>query len=79
MHSAVQFARYPLLTRNQVVEVDYGTFMDMIDERNIDVVQVEDNQILFTNKDGTAVYKTGPMDDPTLTVRSMTPERNSHG
>ena len=59
----------PLLTRNQVVEVDYGTFMDMIDERNIDVVQVEDNQILFTNKDGTAVYKTGPMDDPTLTVR----------
>ena len=59
----------PLLTRNQVVEVDYGTFMDMIDERNIDVVQVEDNQILFTNKDGTAVYKTRPMDDPTLTVR----------
>ena len=59
----------PLLTRNQVVEVDYGTFMDMIDERNIDVVQVEYNQILFTNKDGTAVYKTGPMDDPTLTVR----------
>ena len=59
----------PMLTRNQVVEVDYGTFMDMIDDRSIGVVQVEDDQILFTDKDGTVVYKTGPMDDPTLTER----------
>jgi cell division protease FtsH len=59
----------PMLTRNQVVEVDYGTFMDMIDDRSIGVVQVEDDQILFTDKDGTAVYKTGPMEDPTLTER----------
>ncbi len=59
----------PLLTRSQVVEVNYGAFMDMIDEENIGVVQVEDDQILFTDKSGNTVYKTGPMEDPTLTER----------
>ena len=46
----------PLLSRQQVVEVDYGTFMDMIEEKDIDTVQVEDTQILFTDKDGGEVY-----------------------
>ena len=59
----------PMLSRAQVVEVDYGTFMDMIDEGDIGAVQVEDTQILFTDKEGTMVYKTGPMEDPTLTER----------
>ena len=59
----------PLLNQNQVTEVDYGTFMDMIDQGDIGLVQVEDSQIIFTNKDETKVYTTGPMDDPTLTER----------
>lgn len=59
----------PMLTQGQVNEVDYGTFMDMIDEKNIGTVQIEENQILFTDKDNTTVYKTGAMDDPTLTQR----------
>ena len=59
----------PLLYQNHVVEVDYGTFMDMIDEKNIGVVQIEDTQILFTDKEENTVYKTGPMEDPTLTER----------
>ena len=59
----------PLLTANQVTSVDYGTFMDMIDEGNIGRVQVEDSQILFTDKAETDVYKTVPMEDPTLTER----------
>lgn len=59
----------PLLTQNQVVDVDYGTFMDMIDEGDIGIVQVEDTQIIFTNKDGTQVYETAPMEDPSLTER----------
>ena len=59
----------PMLLQGQVVEVDYGTFMDKIAEKKIDVVQVEDTQILFTDKDGTVVYKTGIMEDPTLTQR----------
>ena len=59
----------PILMQGQVTEVDYGTFMDMIEEKNIGAVQVEDTQILFTDKENTAVYKTGVMDDPTLTRR----------
>lgn len=59
----------PLLAQNQVIEVDYGTFMDMIEEGDIGIVQVEDTQIVFTNKDETQIYETGPMDDPTLTER----------
>ncbi len=59
----------PLLARGQVEEVDYGTFMDMIDGRNIGMVQVEDNQIIFTDQDGSTIYCTGVMDDPTLTQR----------
>ena len=59
----------PLLTANQVTSVDYGTFMDMIDEGNIGRVQVEDSQILFTDKAETTVYETVPMEDPTLTER----------
>ena len=59
----------PLLIDGQVVEVDYGTFMSMIDEKNIGSVQVEDSQIVFTDKDGTTVYRTGAMNDPNLTQR----------
>ena len=59
----------PLLSRQQVTEVDYGTFMDMIDDKDIGTVQVEDSQILFTDKEDTVVYKTTPMEDPTLAQR----------
>lgn len=59
----------PLLSQRQVTAVDYGTFMDMIEDGNIGMVQVEDTQILFTDRDGTRIYKTGPMEDPTLTQR----------
>ena len=48
----------PLMSSNQVKEVDYGTFMDMIDDKDIGTVQVEDTQILFTNKDESTVYTT---------------------
>ena len=59
----------PMLAQGQVVEVDYGTFMDMIGAKKIGTVQVEDNQILFTDKESAVVYKTGVMEDPTLTER----------
>ena len=59
----------PLLLKGQVTEVDYGTFMKMIEEKNIGSVQIESSQILFTDKDETKIYKTGVMDDPTLTQR----------
>ncbi len=59
----------PLLMRSRVSEVDYGTFMKMIEEKNIGEVEVDDSQIVFTDKDGKNIYKTGAMNDPTLTER----------
>ena len=59
----------PVLMERQVKEVDYGTFMDMIDDGKIGKVEIEDNQIVFTNKDEEKIYKTGVMEDPTLTER----------
>ena len=59
----------PLLMQEQVTEVDYGTFMRMIEEKNIGKVQVDSDEIVFTDKDEKTVYSTGAMDDPTLTQR----------
>ena len=59
----------PLLTQKQTTEVDYGTFMKMIEEKKIGHVQVEDEQILFSDKDDKNLYKTSVMDDPNLTER----------
>ena len=59
----------PMLAEGQVTEVDYGTFMTMIDEKNVGNVEIDDSEILFTDKEGDSVYKTGAMDDPTLTQR----------
>ena len=54
------------------LEVDYGTFMSMTEEKNIGKVDIESNQIIFTDKDNTQVYKTGLMDDSGLTERLYT-------
>lgn len=59
----------PIISQHQVTEVDYDVFMEMIEEKDIGVVEVDDTQILFTDKDQTKIYKTGLMDDPTLTQR----------
>ena len=59
----------PLLVSRQVQEVDYGTFMKMIEEKNIGSVEIDDSEIIFTDKDNSQIYKTGEMDDPTLTQR----------
>lgn len=59
----------PLIMQVKVKEVDYGTFMQMIKDNNIGSVEIEDSQIIFTDKDDKNIYKTGAMDDPTLTER----------
>ena len=59
----------PILMERQVMQVDYGTFMKMIEEKNIGEVEVGNSEIVFTDKDNTAIYKTGAMDDPDLTER----------
>ena len=59
----------PWMGERQIKEVDYGTFMTMIEEKNIGRVDIESNQIIFTDKDETQVYKTGLMNDTGLTER----------
>ncbi len=63
------FTVAPLIMQVKVKEVDYGTFMQMIKDNNIGSVEIEDSQIIFTDKDEKNIYKTGAMDDPTLTER----------
>ena len=65
----LNFLIAPLFLQRQVKEVDYGTFMSMIEDQNIGKVEVEDTQIVFTDKENTQTYKTGVMYDPGLTER----------
>ncbi len=59
----------PMIAERQVKEVDYGTFMTMTEENNIGKVDIQDNQIVFTDKAGENIYKTGIMEDPGRTER----------
>ena len=59
----------PMISQQEVKEVDYGTFMTMTEKGEIGEVQIEENKILFTSKDGKQVYKTGVMNDPDLVNR----------
>ena len=58
----------PLLQQARIKDVDYGTFMTITENKEIDKVEIEDNRILFSGKDGT-IYQTGLMDDPGRTER----------
>ena len=65
----LNFVLLPWMEERQIKEVDYGTFMTMTEEKNIGRVDIESNQIIFTDKDETQVYKTGLMNDTSLTER----------
>ena len=58
----------PMIAQRQVVEVDYGTFVQMAEEKNLGLVEVDEteNQVIFTDKDNTTVYKAGMIPDPDL-------------
>ena len=58
----------PMLMDDPVKEVDYGTFMRMVDNKEVDKVQVNTNEITFMDKEG-KVYYTSAMEDPDLTQR----------
>lgn len=60
----------PMLAKAQIIEVDYGTFMTMTEQSEIGQVEIQDNQIVFTDKeDRPTIYRTGRMDDPNLAER----------
>ncbi len=59
----------PLLINARVQEVDYGTFMKMVENKEVGNVEVSDSEIIFTDKDNSQIYRTGEMNDPNLTER----------
>ena len=59
----------PYFDEAQIEQVDYSTFMQAIEEQKIDHVEVQSNQIVFTEKEDAKKYKTGLMNDPTLAER----------
>ena len=63
------FLLVPWLSQRSVTEVSYSTFLNMIDDQEIERVEIQSNQILFTDKDHTGVYRTGVMEDPGLVDR----------
>lgn len=63
------FLAMPWLAQRQIREVDYGTFMQMTENQEIGRVEVQENQILFTDKEDTQIYETGLMNDPDLIYR----------
>jgi cell division protease FtsH len=65
----INFLLLPYIASRQIQEVDYGSFMSMIENQELDQVQIQDNQILFTKKNDSGIYKTGLVNDLTLTQR----------
>ncbi len=66
------FLVMPWFVQRQVKEVDYSTFITMTENKEVGTVQIQSNQIIFTDQDGEQVYKTGVMDDPELVTRLET-------
>ncbi|MBU5463455.1 ATP-dependent zinc metalloprotease FtsH [Anaerotignum sp. MSJ-24] len=60
---------FPAAVNSRVKEVDYGTFMTMMDDKNIGDVTIDTDEIVFTDKAGTQIYKTGNLNDPNLVDR----------
>ena len=59
----------PYLARKAIEDVDYGTFMTMTEKGEIGKVQIQQNQIVFTDKEESAIYRTGVIEDPGLVER----------
>lgn len=66
---AINLFAVPSLFQRQIKEVDYGTFISMTENKDIGAVEIQDNQIVFTDADNENIYKTGIMDDPQRTQR----------
>ncbi len=65
----VNYIVLPYVTQRQISEVSYNTFIQMMEKQEIGKVNVQSNQIIFTDKEEAHYYKTGPMDDPELVDR----------
>jgi cell division protease FtsH len=63
------FVVMPWFVQRQIRETDYGTFITMTENKQVGEVQIQSNQILFTDKETRQIYKTGLMNDPDLVNR----------
>ena len=65
------FLLMPWAAERRITEVGYDRFIEMTEEKDIGQVEInqEDNEIVFTDKEGSAIYKTGMVEDPDLTQR----------
>ena len=65
------FLIMPWAAERRIREVGYETFMEMTESRDIGKVEIDqsDNEIIFTNKEGDQIYKTGMVEDTDLTQR----------
>lgn len=59
----------PFAEKHQIEEVSYNTFIQKTEDKDIGSVKIEDNEITFTDKDKSHVYRTGEMNDPDLVKR----------
>ena len=59
----------PYMAEMKINDVDYGTFISMTEAKNVGSVKIDDKQILFTDKEGKTIYRTGLIDDPGRTQR----------
>lgn len=60
---------FPLLQNMHVQEVSYNVLLQMADDKNIGQVEIDGDEILFTDKDNKQIYTTGTMNDPDLVQR----------
>ena len=67
------FLAMPWLAQHQIKEVDYNTFVEMVEQDKVGKVEIQeqDNRILFTDKDETVIYKTAMVSDDDLSARLL--------
>jgi len=65
---------FPAVVKQQITQVDYGTFLTQLDNGKVKSVEIQDNQIAFTAIDEAGkenIYVTGKVDDPELVNRLL--------
>ena len=67
------FFAMPWLAQHQIKEVDYNTFVEMVEQDKVGKVEIQeqDNRILFTDKDESVIYKTAMVSDDDLSARLL--------
>lgn len=67
----LDFVFIPMYTNSRIEETSYSSFLNQIEEKKVDEVQIENTDIYYTlkNDDNDKTYQTGVMNDPDLVNR----------